>query len=561
MRSSYSEIQPLEKAILQDQYEDSPFYKKQKHLTTKPIHLEIFDFDSTLFLSPSLSPTLWHPSLIHELVGEDVYGPGWWRDIRSLELGPIDQLEKTQWKGYWNEDIVQEARRSLADPTIMTVLLTGRRKIPFYSLISRMVKAKQLDFDLLGLRPDPTQEDHDKHVQQTSSPSDNHHQNKKRDCIVYGANSIFMNTMDFKQCFILNLLHNIPSLTAVTMWDDRLPHVKKFNFYLEQLIDNKLIQKGKVNYVPGIRPKYRPKWEAQVVHHIFTSHDANEILFREQQLWNSNIKPLTWDHYTEGEEEEEIEKEEDDQHHQHQHHHFYLRSALSSSSSSVIQPPPLKHISLTELPSNTIVKLSKETISKLRKRYEPYYHKKLKFLNKNIKGWRTTAETPLWFGDRVILSSSVFNEFHLNRYGGLGKKVNVIVRSISSPDPELGFVALIQLQPTEATLREESAPPPELIHSKHYILPLIYKPSMAISIQYKRFTWNRVASKDQIKGTGEIAYGHLIGLDATIDDPSLNTTETTVAEKRTLSYHESSGTSHYHQENNNNSNNSKKKKV
>lgn len=64
-----------QKKVLQDQYESSPFYLNNK-IDLKPTQLDIFDFDSTLFLSPSLSPTIWHPSLIRQLVGEDVFGPG-----------------------------------------------------------------------------------------------------------------------------------------------------------------------------------------------------------------------------------------------------------------------------------------------------------------------------------------------------------------------------------------------------------------------------------------------------------------------------------------------------
>ena len=81
-----------------------------------PTNLAVFDFNSTLFLTPSPSPTIWHSSLIHALTTEGLWGPGWWRDIRSLELGPQAVLENSQWNGYWNEDIVAKARAAIADP-------------------------------------------------------------------------------------------------------------------------------------------------------------------------------------------------------------------------------------------------------------------------------------------------------------------------------------------------------------------------------------------------------------------------------------------------------------
>ncbi|KAI8344459.1 hypothetical protein BC941DRAFT_408686 [Chlamydoabsidia padenii] len=442
MRTHYSDIGELEKKVLQDQYETSPFYLNKKE-ALKPVQLDIFDFDSTLFLSPSLSPTIWHPSLIKQLVGEDVFGPGWWKDYRSLDLGPIDELEKTQWANYWNEDIVAKARQSLQDPTIMTVVLTGRRAIPFYPMISRMLTSKQLDFDLLGLRPDPTQECYNDHVKNNKTTT------------TYGASSVFVNTLDFKTCFILNLLHNIPSLKQVNMWDDRLNHVKRFEDFLCQLTHQGLLTPGSsVEHVKPVLPRYRPLWEQKVVTHVLETHNANELLYQQEQKWNRAISTIQWD--------------------------------TNDDISKVA-----KHLSLEPIPSSTVIKLDPSTVEQLRAIVEPYYHHELRKQHQEWTGWRAKAEVPQWFGRQVILSSHTAPP--------LGTKWTIAIDKLSRPDPDIGLVALVTVK------------------QKRYIMPLIHKPSQANSILKKKFTWTDVPADLQRQfGPGTVAVAYLLGLDGKV---------------------------------------------
>ena len=63
--------------------------------------------------------------------------------------------KKRAWEGYWNESIVEIAKAAIADSKTFTILLTGRRSV-FGDVISAMLEAKGLNFDLVALNPDPT---------------------------------------------------------------------------------------------------------------------------------------------------------------------------------------------------------------------------------------------------------------------------------------------------------------------------------------------------------------------------------------------------------------------
>ncbi|SAL99595.1 hypothetical protein [Absidia glauca] len=466
MRSHYSSIDQREK----DQYESSPFFLNDKD-DLKPTQLDIFDFDSTLFLSPSLSPTIWHPSLIRQLVGEDVFGPGWWRDYRSLDLGPMDKLEKTHWAHYWNEEVVARARESLQDPMVMTVVLTGRRTVPFLPLISRMLASKGLDFDLVGLRPDPTQESHDDHV------------NNNTPHRTYGASSVFKNTLDFKTSFILNLLHNIPSLSKVNMWDDRMGHVKKFQDFLHRLTRTKQLASGSnVYHVKPILPRYRPLWEHKVVTHVLETHNANELLYRQEQLWNRAISTIPW-----------TSDDDDDN---------------DSDSKAACLTKVAKHLSLKPIPSSTVLKLEPSVVESLRAVLEPYYTSQ-----SHLQGWRAKAETPQWFGRHILLSPHVLTPYELEKHHGrLGTKWTIVLEKVSKPNPNLGMVAMVTLH-NDDDYNDYSDK-----NKKQYIFPLIYKPSQGTTIAKKHFEWTDVPGYQRRFGPGVIAYAHLLGLDGKVKD-------------------------------------------
>ncbi|KAI9310973.1 hypothetical protein BX666DRAFT_1125855 [Dichotomocladium elegans] len=240
MKHSYADVLDHEKAILDRQFDGTLFAKETPH--RRPTKLAIFDFDSTLFYSPLLSPSIWHPTLVHAVTNEGQLGPGWWRDIRSLELGA--DVENSRWDGFWNPEVVRQARECIADESTLTVVLTGRRVHPFFDKVSAMLASQNLRFDMTCLRPDPENPEVDNQ-------------------------SVFASTMEFKLAFILHLLHRVPSLSTVTMWDDRPHHVKKFQLFLDTLkYEQHLLTACHVHQVRPIRPVFNPDWERETVQKI-----------------------------------------------------------------------------------------------------------------------------------------------------------------------------------------------------------------------------------------------------------------------------------------------------
>ncbi|KAG1473210.1 hypothetical protein G6F56_001083 [Rhizopus delemar] len=233
--------------LLDRQFAASPFAKQPY----TPTRLAVFDFDNTLFFSPQLSPTIWHPNVLKLVVAENKYGPGWWRDIRSMQLHEC----------YWNEDIVAEARACIADPHTLTVVLTGRRHHPFFPTISTLIESKQLAFDMISLRPDP------------ELASEYRWKSEQGKINYHVLPSVFDSTMHFKECFLYRMLKRLPSIRDVCLWDDRIHHIHGFRKYLGLLKQMGMLNHFRVKEAPPLRPKYNPAWEKKVLSEIIRSHN------------------------------------------------------------------------------------------------------------------------------------------------------------------------------------------------------------------------------------------------------------------------------------------------
>ncbi|KAB5526305.1 hypothetical protein GE09DRAFT_975977 [Coniochaeta sp. 2T2.1] len=184
----------------------------------KAIH--VYDFDNTLFKTPLPNPQLWSGPTIGQLANPDVFvNGGWWHDSRILAatgLG-LEKEESRAWEGSWNEKIVELVRLSEQQPDALTVLLTGRSESGFSELIKRMVTAKELDFDLISLKP-----------------------------AVGPNNERFTSTMHFKQMFLKALMETYKQAEEIRIYEDRVKHVKGFRDFLADY--NKVAQ-----HDPGAR--------------------------------------------------------------------------------------------------------------------------------------------------------------------------------------------------------------------------------------------------------------------------------------------------------------------
>ncbi|KAL4926892.1 rRNA 2'-O-methyltransferase fibrillarin-like protein [Aspergillus undulatus] len=179
---------------------------------SQPKAIHVYDFDNTLFLSPLPNPQLWNgPSIGFLQAYESFANGGWWHDSNLL-AATGDGLEKEEpraWKGWWNERIVQLVELSMKQKDAVTVLLTGRGEANFSDIIKRIVESRNLEFDLICLKPE------------------------------VGPNGQrFPSTMDFKQNFLSDIIFTYDQAEEIRVYEDRPKHVKGFRDFFEALNRN-----------------------------------------------------------------------------------------------------------------------------------------------------------------------------------------------------------------------------------------------------------------------------------------------------------------------------------
>ncbi|KAH6891033.1 hypothetical protein B0T10DRAFT_402342 [Thelonectria olida] len=170
--------------------------------------LHVYDFDNTLFKTPLPNPVLWTGPSIGQLSNQQVFvNGGWWHDSRILAAtgDGVDKEEPRAWDGWWNDKIVELVRLSMRQKDALCVLLTGRSEHGFAHLIRKMATAKDLDFDMIGLKPK-----------------------------VSPTNQRFDSTMHFKQLFLEALMETYKQAAEIRVYEDRPKHTKGFrDFFAE----------------------------------------------------------------------------------------------------------------------------------------------------------------------------------------------------------------------------------------------------------------------------------------------------------------------------------------
>ena len=151
--------------------------------------LKIFDFDGTIFYSPSPNPEVWGGKMTGKLKGEiRTGGYGWFQNPITLDDRFIDDYA-------FVDEIVDEVEKSMKEPNSVTVMLTGRT-YEYEAQIRKLLHQKGLEFDAYGFKDGGT-------------------------------------TMQFKQDFISSLIEKYKP-SRVIMWDDREKHVPRFDKFLAE---------------------------------------------------------------------------------------------------------------------------------------------------------------------------------------------------------------------------------------------------------------------------------------------------------------------------------------
>ncbi|KAH6653051.1 hypothetical protein BKA67DRAFT_506729, partial [Truncatella angustata] len=239
--------------------------------TIKTIH--VYDFDNTLFKTPLPNPKLWNGQTLGNLASPDIFiNGGWWHDSRILAAtgDGVEREEPRAWEGWWNEKIVELVRLSMQEKEALTVMLTGRSERGFSDLLKRVVAAKGLDFDLVGLKP-----------------------------AVGPQNERFTSTMNFKQIFLESLMETYKQAEEIRVYEDRVKHTQGFRSFFTDYNRRQEGYGGKktrgpinaeVVQVAEISTFLDPVVEVAEIQHLINSHNA--LLRQKPSQRGRNQQPL-----------------------------------------------------------------------------------------------------------------------------------------------------------------------------------------------------------------------------------------------------------------------------
>lgn len=100
-----------------------------------PTKLAVYNFDGTLFRSPS-RPMGWNGA--------------WLGSVDSLNRPFVPEVPSEDW---WNESVVERARRDIENENTITVLITGRDLRKFTVRVKQLLEQAGLKFDHVFLNP------------------------------------------------------------------------------------------------------------------------------------------------------------------------------------------------------------------------------------------------------------------------------------------------------------------------------------------------------------------------------------------------------------------------
>ncbi|KAJ4291176.1 hypothetical protein N0V90_010374 [Kalmusia sp. IMI 367209] len=180
--------------------------------------IHIYDFDNTLFASPLPNKQIWNGPTVGQLASPDVFvNGGWWHDSSILAATGegVEKEEPRAWKGWWNENIVSLVELSMQQKDALNVLLTGRSEHGFSDLIKRIVQSRNLNFDMVCLKPS-----------------------------VGPAGQKFKSTMEFKQELLKEIVYTYKDAEDIRIYEDRVKHTKGFRDFFFQF--NKDLMSGQL---------------------------------------------------------------------------------------------------------------------------------------------------------------------------------------------------------------------------------------------------------------------------------------------------------------------------
>lgn len=198
-----------------------------EHDPGEVVKLHVYDFDNTLFYSPVPNPQLYTKTFETRLRSDPELSSfgGWWDDPRPVEVVNKMMVRSSQRSEFWNEDVIKLARMSWRDENTVSVILTGRKENLFSHHIARLLQTAREKWS--------QKEDTDENNERTST-----------DDLLFNAVLLKKlgqetRTVEYKQKCVLSFIDAYPNLKEISMYDDRIHQINKFESFFESLKNTK----------------------------------------------------------------------------------------------------------------------------------------------------------------------------------------------------------------------------------------------------------------------------------------------------------------------------------
>ena len=235
--------------------------------------LHIYDFDNTLYKSPSPNRILYSNRAIRNLLTNDVMTTGGWYDQPCFLEESFKMCVADTQQLFWNEQMLSLTSLSYRDPETISIVLTGRKQEPFSSLMEKMLTVTR--------KLAVASEDNDSLYNKWSKDSNFLKFNavclKKR----ISRQASNLPTFQYKSSLIADFIRNYPNLEEITVYDDRLQHIKQFKSFFHQMRPRPRFQ-WFVIPVPQLSINLDPVAEYSLVHRVI--QECNERRSTNQQL-------------------------------------------------------------------------------------------------------------------------------------------------------------------------------------------------------------------------------------------------------------------------------------
>ncbi|SMN22044.1 similar to Saccharomyces cerevisiae YMR265C Putative protein of unknown function [Maudiozyma saulgeensis] len=239
--------------------------------------LHIYDFDNTLYKTPGPSRILYTNRTVGRLMSNETLTNGsWWDQPCFLEESFKMCVASTK-ERFWNEKMISLASLSYKDPETISLVLTGRKQALFADLIEKMLdvtrklaKTKKLN---KNNNLDDVNEDENYSLYEEWETDPNF---LKFNAICLkkklGRIPSILPTFQYKSDLIADFIRNYPNLEEITIYDDRLRHIKQFKLFFQDMRPRPKFQ-WFVIPVPQVAINLDPVAEYSLVHKVIKEYN------------------------------------------------------------------------------------------------------------------------------------------------------------------------------------------------------------------------------------------------------------------------------------------------